>query len=160
MKQTKYIFLLLFLFGANLATAENHQQNPIQNLSPELRSLLQKEMQALQLAMNQVFTAYISGKTTQVSDIAEKMKNSYILMQNLTEEQKKELHDLPESFLEADQQFHQLAEMLEHVAYNKNKDMIAFYYYKLAESCMSCHSKHAQHRFPDLKSNKQKIHGH
>ena len=130
MKQTKYIFLLLFFFGTNLATAENHQQNPIKNLSPELRSLLQKEMQALQLAMNQVFTAYISGKTSEVSDIAEKMKNSYILMQNLTDEQKHELHQLSDSFLEMDQEFHQLAEMLEHVAFNKNKDLIGFYYYK------------------------------
>ena len=50
--------------------------------------LLQKEMQALQGAMNQVFTAYISGKTSEVSDIAEQMKNSYILMQKLTDEQK------------------------------------------------------------------------
>lgn len=153
------ISLLILLIGsANTVVAES--QNPIQKLSPELRSLLQKEMQALQQAMNQVFDAYISGKTSEISDIAEKMKNSYILMQNLTEEQKHELHQLPESFLQADQKFHEYAEMLEHVAYNKNKDMIGFYYYKLAESCMSCHSKHAQHRFPDLKSSVSKSHGH
>ncbi len=158
MKKTILTFTLVLL--ASYSMAQTHQQSSVQQLSPELRLLLQKEMQALQVAMNRVFIAYISGKTSEVSDIAEQMKNSYILMQNLTQEQKQELHHLPESFLEADQKFHEFAEMLEHVAYNKNKDMIGFYYYKLAESCMNCHSKHALHRFPDLKQQKQMNHGH
>jgi cytochrome c556 len=160
MKLIKYIGIIFLVSSSSLVIAEAPEKSAIQKLSPELRVLLQKEMQALQKAMNQVFNAYISGKTSEVSNIAEQMKNSYILMQNLTDEQKHELHQLPDSFLEADQKFHEYAEMLEHVAFNKNKDMIGFYYYKLAESCMSCHSKHALHRFPDLKSVKQVSHEH
>jgi len=155
------ILLSLISFVSFTVIAETNQQSPVQTLSPELRVLLKKEMNALQSAMNQIFIHFISGNTKEISDIAEQMKNSYILMQNLTELQKKELHHLPESFLEMDQKFHDLAGMLEHVAYNKNIDSIGFYYYKLVDTCMNCHAKHAQHRFPLLAKTKGKnSHGH
>ncbi len=164
MKTTYKIVLLSILLFIHLpinTLAEKPHPSAIENLSPELRLLLKKEMNALHEAMNHVFFSYISGEYTRISEIAGKMKNSYILMQNLTESQKSELHHLPSSFLEMDQKFHDYAEMLEHVAHNKNTDSIGFYYSKLVDSCQSCHSLYAKHRFPILdKLKRATSHGH
>jgi hypothetical protein len=74
------------------------------------------------------------------------MKNGYILKQSITDEQKHELiTKLPKSFFESDQKFHEYAGMLEHVAEEKNLELVGFYYSKLTESCVNCHSEYGSH---------------
>ena len=121
----------------------------IESLSPELRELLKNEMLALQKGMMSIIPAYVAGHWSEIENIAHKMKNSYILKQRLTDEQKKELHStLPESFIKLDQQFHYLSGMLNHAAKNKKPELVGFYFSKLSESCVSCHSQYAVHKFP------------
>ena len=125
-----------------------YADSEVQDLSPELRSLLSKEMFSLQLGMQTILPAYISGDLDEVAKIANRIKNSYILKQQITDAQKHELKiKLPTSFLQSDQKFHEYAGMLEHVSKEENIELVGFYYSKLSESCVSCHSQHATHRF-------------
>jgi hypothetical protein len=137
------------------AQEEMHHQSAksVENLSPELRALLKQEMQALQSGLVAAIPAYTSGDLTEVADIAKNMKDSYILKQSLTREQMHELHTkLPESFLKMDGDFHYYAGMLSHVAKVGKLELVNFYFSKLTESCASCHSEYATHRFPGFAS--------
>ena len=135
----------------------NHEGNEIavgvEALSRDLRDLLSQEMQALEKGMISIIPAYNSGNWGDIETTAGKIKNSYILKQNLTEKQVKELHSvLPHAFIEKDQRFHYLAGMLEHAAKNKKEELINFYFSKMNESCLGCHSVFATHKFPALSS--------
>lgn len=121
----------------------------VESLSPELRKLLSKEMQELEKGMMSIVPAFASGDWGEIEDIGQKMERSYILMQNISDAQIEELHSsLPGSFVRLDQQFHYYAGMLSHAAKNKKSELVGFYFSKLSESCVSCHSRYATHKFP------------
>ncbi len=128
-------------------------ESSVEDLSAEVRTLLKKEMAALEKGMKLIIPAVISGNMQDIEKIAGQMKNSYILKQQMSKHQMHELHQkLPHGFLKQDGEFHRLAGMLEHVAKEKNTELVGFYYSKLVESCVSCHSDYATHRFPKLDS--------
>ncbi len=129
----------------------------VENLSPELRVLLKQEMQALQTGMVSAVPALTSGNLAELAKIARKMEGSYILRQSITREQMHELHSsLPASFLKQDQAFHYYAGMLAHVADQKKMELVNFYFSKLTESCVTCHSEHAAHKFPGFAAKQDK----
>ncbi|MCK5680972.1 hypothetical protein KAI46_09210 [bacterium] len=139
----------------------NHKANEkavgVEALSHDLRDLLSQEMRALQNGMMSIIPAYIAGDWTKIETTAEKIKNSYILKQSLTESQVKELHSvLPQAFIKEDERFHYLASMLEHAAKNNKAELINFYFSKMNESCVSCHTIFATHKFPTLSSTEEK----
>lgn len=139
-----------------LVSISSQADSAVEKLSPELRALLAKEMKALQQGMQSIIPAYASGNFDEVAHIARQMKNSFILKQAITKEQKQELkHKLPKAFIKRDQQFHQYAGMLAHVAEEKHTELVGFYFYKLTESCVGCHEAFATHKFPKLKSKAQ-----
>ena len=144
----------------------NHEGNEIpvgvEALSPDLRDLLSQEIQALEKGMMSIIPAYNSGNWGDIETTGKKIKDSYILKQNLTEKQVKELHSvLPHAFIEKDQRFHYLSGMLEHAAKNKKEELINFYFSEMNESCLGCHSVFAIHRFPALSSKeKEAEHSH
>jgi cytochrome c556 len=143
--------LMIVVIYVTFFSAFSHADSGVQDLSPELRSLLSKEMLSLQEGMKSIFPAYISGDLDGVAKIASKIKNSYILKQQITDAQKHELKaKLPALFLQSDQKFHEYAGMLEHASKEKNIELVGFYYAKLSESCVSCHSQYATHRFQKL----------
>lgn len=120
----------------------------IESLSPELRELLSKEMRALQNGMMSIIPAYASGNWSKIENIGKKIEGSYILKQSITEEQIRELHSLlPESFIKLDQQFHYYSGMLSHAARNRKSELVGFYFSKMNDSCVACHSQFAKHRF-------------
>jgi len=132
----------------------------IVNLSPKLRNLLSREMRQLQIGMTEIYPMYISGNWAGIVPIAKKMENSYVLKQNLTNEQRHELHSkLSNEFIKLDQNFHYLAGMLGHAAEMKKPELIGFYYSKMNETCLSCHTQFATHKFPALAPT-TKVHGH
>lgn len=127
------------------------QATGVESLSPALRELLKTEMLELQKGMMNIIPAYVSGNWSEIERVAHSMKNSYILKQRLTDKQVKELHaSLPESFIQLDQQFHYLSGMLNHAAKNKKAELVGFYFSKLSETCVNCHTQHATHKFPAL----------
>jgi hypothetical protein len=142
----------------SIAAHDGHHeanQKSVENLSPELRALLQQEMQALQNGMIAVIPAFVSGDLAVVEEIAKNMKNSFILRQSITREQMHELHStLPESFIKMDKEFHYFAGMLSHTANRKKLELVNFYLSKLTESCVACHSQYATHKFPGFSSGK------
>jgi hypothetical protein len=130
---------------------EQKKATGVESLYPELSDLLSQEMVALQDGMMSIIPAYSSGNWDEIASTAEKMNKSYIMKQNLTEGQIKELHAvLPSAFIEKDQRFHYLAGMLEHVAKERKVELINFYFSEMNESCVSCHTKFATNRFPAL----------
>lgn len=155
----RIVGLALSIFGLSMSSpgfgedkpghATKEEHSGVEALSPELREVLKKEMLALEKGMMSVIPAYISGDWNEIENIAHKMKGSYILKQSLTDAQANELHTvLPESFIALDHQFHYLAGMLEHAAKNEKAELVGFYFSKLSEACVSCHTQYAAHKFP------------
>jgi hypothetical protein len=167
MKRFTRITLLAILlpsmsFGADKLEHEGRESSSgVEMLSQDLRSLISKEMQALQSGMMSIIPAYVSGNWGEIETTAEKMKSSYILKQSLTESQIQELDSvLPEEFIEKDQRFHYLAGMLEHAAKNRKPELINFYFSEMNESCIGCHVVFATHKFPALTPRKNGEHTH
>lgn len=152
LKVRKYTGILaLSLFAVSTSASEDNDRN-IENLSPEVRSLLQKEMTALDSAMKELISANAAGDYKKISVIAKKMKDGFILKQNLTKHQKHELHTLlPDNFIKKDQEFHYFAGMLEHAAQKHKPELVVFYYSKMFEACSGCHNSYAKHRFPSFR---------
>lgn len=166
MKILFQLFLLAVLMPS-LCNGEGHEHNSIDkshagiaDLSSGLRNLLTKEMLQLQKGMMEIFPLYVSGRWDEIVPIANKMEGSYVLKQSLSEEQVHELHTkLPGGFIKLDQQFHYLSGMLGHAAKMEKPELIGFYFSKMSEVCVSCHTQYATHRFPAL-SPKTKVHVH
>ena len=132
--------------------ADNHNAG-ISSLSPELQKLFSKEMVQLNLGMQKIMSAYISGQWSSIVPIAKKMENSYVLKQNLSKHQMHELHSkLPKGFIALDEKFHYYSGMLSHVAGMKKTELIGFYFAKMGETCVSCHSVYATKKFPSFAS--------
>ena len=145
----KILLAITVLTHTTIAFAESENEDGVESLSPELRGLLSKEMVAVQDGMVSMMSAYASGNTKDIASIAEKIEESYILKQAMTRQQMDELHQkLPKSFVELDHQFHHDAGLLAKAARKNDHELIGFYFSKLVNSCSSCHSQHARHRFP------------
>lgn len=163
-----YQIILLAILIPNISFAENEQSHKqhlntsgIEALSPALRDLLSQEMLAIQNGMQSIIPAYVSGNWKAIESTAEKIKNSYLLKQNLSNAQRHELHTLlPHGFIKKDQQFHYQAGMLQHAAKHKKPELVNFYFSRMAESCVSCHTAFATHKFPNLAVTKKKQHQH
>jgi hypothetical protein len=170
MKCSTRIMLLAILlptmsFGADKPKHETHEEHAnttgVEMLSDDLRSLLSTEMLALQSGMMSIIPAYVAGNWGEIEMTAEKMKNSYILKQSLTENQMHELHSvLPPEFVKRDQRFHYLAGMLAHAAKNEKPELVNFYFSEMNESCVGCHVAFATQKFPDLAPTKSAEHSH
>lgn len=120
-------------------------------LSADLHRLLAEEMAAIQSGMSQLSFAIAAGQWEEIVEIAKKIEASYILKQKLTTTQKEELHNkLPERFRRLDKKFHETAGWLAHAAKMRHVELVPFFYYKLTESCVNCHSVYATKRFPGL----------
>ncbi len=145
----KILVAVITFAGAPLAHADDHAEKGVERLSPEVRSLLNKEMVAIQKGIVSVLGVYASGNFEEIATVAGRIKNSYILKQDISRQQRHELHQkLPKSFVHLDQQFHKHAGLLEAAAKNNNDELTGFYFSKLVDSCSGCHSQHAKHKFP------------
>ena len=143
------LFFLLTVSGLMLMSLwVNAREEGVESLSPEIRVLLQKEMRAIEGGMKVIVSANAAGDTEQIARIARQIQDGFILKQHLTKYQKHELHSkLPPGFLKRDKEFHYMAGMLAHVAEKNKSELVGFYYSKLFEACVSCHSVYATHRF-------------
>lgn len=138
-----------------LAEDEDHTGGrPAKNvisLSADLHRLLGAEMIAIENGMKDLVPAISSGEWETIATIAQGIRDSFIMKQKLTTAQKEELHRvLPDLFIEMDQDFHNSAGMLAHAAGMKNADVVNFYFFKLNDACVACHTRYASGRFPGL----------
>jgi hypothetical protein len=158
------------LMGSNVqAQSEHHahhstskKQGHSIELSEPVRNLLRQEMQQVRVAMQSLVSALATADWKNIEKLGKGIQNSFILKQKISKQQMHELHSaLPAEFKKLDQKFHYYAGMLAHVAKEKDTDLTQFYFSKMTESCMACHSQFATQRFPGyLDKNKHESKGH
>ena len=158
MKILSTIILLFIILP--ISHAEN-KNTGVTSLSPQLQQLFSKEMIQLNQGMKKIMDAYISGQWNIIASIAKKMEGSYVLRQNLTKSQMLELHSkLPKQFLKLDEEFHYYSGMLSHASEKKKTELIGFYFSKMSETCVSCHSLYATSKFSSFNSKSGSNHNH
>jgi mono/diheme cytochrome c family protein len=120
-------------------------------LTPKLDRLLRQEMQAIDRAMGTIFSAIVTGDHTTVADKAERIHASFILKQNLTPADKRDLKAaVPKAFLKLDQAFHRDAAELAEAARAGDARRELAVFQKMGRACVTCHSRYVTDRFPGL----------
>ena len=147
------LLVSIFMSACSIAKEqpiEHHQQSKqLLTMSEDIKLLLIREMLAVEEGMQALLSSIAKGQWHTSAEIAKKIQSSYILKQSLTAEQKAHLHhSLPEQFIKLDHSFHEYAGMLAHAAEAKNPDVVNFYFYKMTDSCVQCHSRYAREKFP------------
>lgn len=151
-----YQIVLFFLFsiglsGSSLADPEikNGQENqPVILFPADIKDLISQEMLSVEKAMKGLVSSIATGNWQKTEVIGKQIQASYIMKKSLTAEQMKHLHhSLPAQFIKLDHSFHHFAGMLAHAAEAKNSELVNFYFYKMNESCVKCHSTYAVEKF-------------
>lgn len=115
-------------------------------LSPKLRAALVAEMAALRDGAAELAVSLAAGEWDKVAATAGRMRDSYILKQQLTAEERKELHRaLPADFLALDERFHRHADALARAATGRDHELSLFYFSRMMEGCVACHARYAAH---------------
>ncbi len=142
---------------------KHHHQHPKQSeskleLTETASKLLREEMGHVQAAMQALIPAIAQADWQQIHQLGNKIKSTFIFKQKMPEHELHLLHQsLPQGFKELDHKFHYYAGMMAHVAEKGDMELTQFYFTNMLQSCTSCHSKYATHRFPGhQKQNKHK----
>ena len=69
----KTLTVVIAFAGPLLVYADDHVEKGVESLSPEIRTLLGKEMLAIQNGMMSVISAYASGNYAEIASIAEQI---------------------------------------------------------------------------------------
>ncbi len=151
--------VLFFYCTSSVAMEEDHSahQMPADNehtslmLGEGIRQLLTAEMKAIQNGMQAIIPALAAGQWHELHVIGEQMHDSYIMKKNLSPEQVHELHEkLPAAFIKLDHSFHHTAGQMAAAAKKHDAQLVSFYYYKMIDTCVECHTDYATHKFPSL----------
>ncbi len=142
------IGIVLFLTAAS-GTADE----PVgPRLTPDLRDLLRQEMAEVLGASQDILGALVTGDHATVAERAQKIHDSFILEQSLTEKDRKELMNaVPPAFIELDQAFHETSAALAAAARAGDADRELGIFVRMTEACVACHSRFAGDRFPSLR---------
>jgi len=157
-----FIILLLTLYtmmGCELKdTSETaHTETAISdlpteiNLPSEFQDLLNQEMQEIQSAMQQLIPLMAEGNSEKTAQLAEQIKNSFILKKSLSPEKLKQLVQLlPAHFVQLDRTFHGNAGKLAESARQSDFVESGKIYGTMISACIDCHTQFAPNRFPNL----------
>lgn len=138
---------------------ESDRDSPVLDLSAPLRAALIGEMQQVDANMQRIVAALARADWPALVEASRNIEGSFILEQELSAEQRSQLRaTLPDHFLTFDARFHDTADRLAAAAQKRDAELAAFYTYKLAESCVSCHAQYAPHRFPGFEPGNRKDH--
>ena len=117
-------------------------------LSPDIRGVLMEEMNLVQNAMRELIASISAGDWETTAKTGKKMADSFILKRQLDEKQMETIQQsLPEHLIQLDNNFHRQAERLSRAASERDQELVAFFFSRLANSCIDCHSRYASHRF-------------
>jgi hypothetical protein len=120
-------------------------------LPKHLSAVLRREMAELLGGMSVMFTHLVQGDGTAAAEIAGKIHDSFILKQELSEEDMKQLIGLlPEGFVTFDRSFHASAEKLALAARDNDLQTAIHLYGEMAQACVNCHMTYATKRFPGM----------
>ena len=147
MKQ-KFVVVITALI---LFTSTNAADPVGPNLTPRLKALLADEMQQVAAATSDLALAITAGDHATVHRLAGAVRDSFILKQSLTEQDKTDLMSaVPPEFVALDRHFHGLAGKLANQAEKKDSELQNFYFSRMLETCTTCHAQFAADRFPGL----------
>ncbi len=120
-------------------------------LPAEVRGLLIQEMLAITSASKDILEAMVRGEHATVADRAQAIHDSFIMNQQMTEENQAALHAaVPEAFLRRDSEFHELSAELAAAAREEDSAAQQQLFSRMQRACVDCHSNHARDRFPQL----------
>lgn len=125
-------------------------------LTDKLDRLLREEMRSIQSAMGQIHSAIVMGHHDDVADNAQRIHDSFILQQSLTEQDRTDLMSaVPKGFIKLDKEFHQLAASLAEAGKGKDTKEQHKLFSKMTGNCIQCHSEYVSDRFPGVQSLKE-----
>ncbi len=155
-------FLTLVLTAVTLpGLVSGTERNGKLGLSPELAVLLKAEMGELSEGLGAIALSLAKADWEVIEATSEKMHDSYIMKKSLTPALAAELKQkLPPAFKQLDAEFHARALKLQHAAEARDFELSAFHFFKLVESCASCHAVYAAERFPGFNQRPQERHEH
>jgi cytochrome c556 len=156
------IFLATLVLICAAAGAQEKQpgQNDL-HLSPQLTELLRAEMRTLLAGIQSIASGIATADWNAVADLGAQMRASYIADQKLTPALREELEtSLPEHFKRLDSDFHHEAGRLEAAAASHDSQLVTFHYYRLLETCTTCHALYAAARFPGFRPAVENVHHH
>jgi hypothetical protein len=117
-------------------------------LTPRLKELLTSEMKQVSKATADLAIAIASGDHSTVADLGARVHDSFILKQSLTPKDKKDLMAaVPPEFVAMDRHFHGLAAKLSGAGKIGDSALQGFYFGRILEACVQCHSQYASDRF-------------
>lgn len=117
-------------------------------LTPRLQELLREEMRSIDEASQGIFAALVAGNDAQVAALAGQIRDSFILRQAMTPEDKKHLVTVaPEGFVPMDQAFHQIAGALAQAARAGDRTAQHQQFGRMVAACSGCHARYAADRF-------------
>jgi hypothetical protein len=129
------------------------------NLTPRLKELLAEEMRQVAQATGDMALAIASGDHENVRRLAAAVRDSFILKQSLTEQDKKDLMNaVPAEFVALDRYFHGLAGKLAMQAEAKDSELQNFYFSRMLETCTECHAQFATDRFSGFADKRAEAH--
>jgi len=142
------VYLALACAGTSAAAGDS----VLPGLSPGTRELLRAEMRAVEAATTPLATAIVRGDWDKVAGGGRRIAASYILAQSLSDAQREELsRALPESFQRMDLEMHRNASKLADAATQRDPELAAYYFHRMLDGCLACHSAYAGARFPALR---------
>lgn len=152
---------LLVVAGFSPAVESQEAHHEGIELSATLHEALAAEMAAIDAGISSLATSIARGDWPTVRSESQRIHDSFILKQELSEAELEELHrSLPAGFLALDARFHQHAKQLAHVAEEGDGELAVFYFAKLIEGCVDCHTTYAAEAFPGLASPSDRGHEH
>ncbi|MGH1366434.1 MAG: hypothetical protein ACRBF0_22930 [Calditrichia bacterium] len=120
-------------------------------LPENLAAVLRMEMIEISNNMGPLLDHLSRGNSAEAASIADKIQNSFILKQQLSSDELKELVSLlPTDFVTLDRAFHGDAGKLAGAVRKNDFTSAAALYSKMAVACVACHGKYATNRFPGL----------
>lgn len=142
---------LLCLGAACAVGAEATAAGQDVNLPPELSNLLRAEMREITAGAQSMVVALVTGDWKTIAETSARIRDSYIMQQQLTPEQVATLERaLPERFKHLDLEFHRWAERVGAAAAAHDAERVANELSRLLETCTTCHAAFAPSRFPNF----------
>ncbi|MBD3225661.1 MAG: hypothetical protein GF313_13110 [Caldithrix sp.] len=121
------------------------------DLPVEFQTLLRQEMRQIEKGMKHLLTDLVRGRPNQAERMAQRIHNSFILKQQLSKQELKQLIKLlPDEFVRRDRIFHKQAKQLAEASKENNFQKSAKIYGQMVNGCVGCHSRFAAERFPKM----------
>jgi uncharacterized protein (TIGR02246 family) len=150
---TLFLAIGLLCVDAAMAAGEGPAARRDVELAPELLELLRAEMREITAGTQSMAVALVTGDWQSIVDTSGRIRDSYIMQQQLTPEQTKTLEQaLPERFKQLDLELHGRAERVGAAAAAHDAERAAYELSRLLETCTACHTAFAESRFPGFPS--------